>query len=687
MFQNVSVGKKVVGGFVFCLLILGLVLVESISAMKNSSDGFIQYRKLAADSHLASAVQSELMAATTSVRDFIITREEERLKGYAKHWKKITELVEEARKDGTDSDREMIIEEMAANLAQFNDTVDKIILSQADHQRLLNSIAEEGEALEQEIKTLLQLGGAENDPQALTVANAAVMHILSTRLYAARFIIYNDQRSVGRARLEMTLMKEGMEELSDLVQAPGKEQVLSRFSDMSDNYRKTFDSLVSVIFRRNALIRETIDRSGALVAANIREIVASVEAEQVALGSALQDGNSRSVTFVTTLSFAAFVIGSLLALAITRGITTPLGETVRAAERIANGDLSGEVTFAGRGDEIGELGKAFSRMNDYLRETAHAIERIADGDLSVEVSPLSTNDAMRNSVADMISNLRDLTREIQTAVRVLATSISQISATTSQLSASASETAASINETTTTMEEVKQTATLSSDKARTMAERAQKAAQVSQAGRKSTEDVGSAMAQITQKMDFIAQNIVSLSEKSQTIGDIITAVNDIADQSNILAVNASIEAARAGEEGRGFAVVAQEIRSLSEQSKASTSQVRDILADIQKATSSAVMVTEEGTKAVAAGEQQTTHAGEAIGTLAASVSDAARASAQIVASSQEQLAGIEQVAVALSNIREASGQNMEGASQLDNLVKDLDTLAGNLKSLVDRYKV
>ena len=78
-------------------------------------------------------------------------------------------------------------------------------------------------------------------------------------------------------------------------------------------------------------------------------------------------------------------------------------------------------------------------------------------------------------------------------------------------------------------------------------------------------------------------------------------INDISDQINLLSLNASIEAARAGEQGKGFAVVAQEIRSLAEQSKQATAQVRDILSDVQKATAAAVMATEQGSKAVDAG--------------------------------------------------------------------------------------
>ncbi len=84
----------------------------------------------------------------------------------------------------------------------------------------------------------------------------------------------------------------------------------------------------------------------------------------------------------------------------------------------------------------------------------------------------------------------------------------------------------------------------------------------------------------------------------------------------MLAVNAAIEAAKAGEQGKGFAVVAQEVKSLAEQSKQATAQVRTILNDIQTAMSAAVMATEQGSKAVDAGVKQSVEAGQAIRILA-----------------------------------------------------------------------
>ncbi|MDO8706310.1 MAG: methyl-accepting chemotaxis protein, partial [Sulfuricaulis sp.] len=179
-----------------------------------------------------------------------------------------------------------------------------------------------------------------------------------------------------------------------------------------------------------------------------------------------------------------------------------------------------------------------------------------------------------------------------------------------------------------------------------------------------------------------AESIVRLSEQSQAIGEIIATVNDLAEQSNLLAVNAAIEANKAGEQGKGFAVVAQEVKSLAEQSKQATAQVRTILGDIQKATSTAVLATEQGNKAVEAGVKQTTETGESIRLLADSIAEAAQAATQIAASSQQQMVGMDQVALAMENIKQASVQNVAGTKQAEAAAQNLHELGQKLNDLI-----
>ena len=423
-----------------------------------------------------------------------------------------------------------------------------------------------------------------------------------------------------------------------------------------------------------------------------------IRALTVELGNELLDRSREQITASAELAaqsvrlFAIFgglalVLGVALAVTLNRLISRPLKDLTTVAERVTVGDLSVNVSTDPRNDEVGVLARTFERMTQALRAMAGAAEQIAAGDLRSTVKPQSPNDVLGNAFARMAEDLRGQIRGLIEGANVLGSAAGEIVASTTQLASSASESAAAVSETTTTVEEVRQTAQVASQKAKYVSESAQKAAQISQSGRKSTEDVVAGINRIRQQMEAIAASMVRLSEQSQAIGQIMASVEDLAAQSNLLAVNAAIEAAKAGEHGKGFGVVAQEVKSLAEQSRQATNQVRTILSDIQKATAAAVMATEQGTKAVEAGSRQTEVAGEAIQALAGSVTEAAQAATQIAASSQQQLVGVDQVASAMESIKQASAQNVASAQQLENAARNLNELGQRLKQMVERYKV
>jgi len=281
---------------------------------------------------------------------------------------------------------------------------------------------------------------------------------------------------------------------------------------------------------------------------------------------------------------------------------------------------------------------------------------------------------------------RMITLQLRENIAQLSSTSAEILSTTSQVASGAAETAAAVSETTATVEEVKQTALAASQKAKYVSDSAQKASNISEAGRKSVEEAINGMNRIQEQMESIAESIMQLSEQGHAISEIIATVNDLAEQSNLLAVNAAIEAARAGEQGKSFGVVAREIRSLAEQSKQATAQVRTILGDIQKATNAAVLATEQGSKAVEAGVRQSTETGEAIHLLSTSISEAAQAATQIAASSKQQMVGMDQVAMAMVNIKQASEQNVAGTRQAELAAQDLYEMGSKLSVLVGDKK-
>jgi methyl-accepting chemotaxis protein len=324
-----------------------------------------------------------------------------------------------------------------------------------------------------------------------------------------------------------------------------------------------------------------------------------------------------------------------------------------------------------------------------MRALSQAAQRIAAGDLAVELPADGRKDetgVMTGSFRQMVHRLREMMRELGDGVTVLASSASEITASTSQVAASSAQTASAVAETSATAEEVKQTAKLASDKAQQVQDAAQKSVSASQTGLQAMDDSLVALRQIREQMEAMAQSILRLADQGMAIGEIIATVNDIADQSNLLSVNAAIEAARAGDEGSGFRVVAQEIRSLAEQSKQATVQVRALLGEIQKATGSAVMNTEQASKAVRSGVELTESAARSLRTIASTIHESAQAAAQIAASAQQQAVGMDQVAYAMQNINQASSQNVAASRQTESAAQGLQQLGLRLKGVVEQYQ-
>ena len=280
----------------------------------------------------------------------------------------------------------------------------------------------------------------------------------------------------------------------------------------------------------------------------------------------------------------------------------------------------------------------------------------------------------------------NISKNLRNSVNVLGTSSAEIKSTISEITVGTNETATSISETTTTVEEIRQTSMMAKDKAGKLMENSQQASQQAEQGLESSQQMMDAMDKIQDQMTFISETIMKLSEQNHSIGEITSTVADIADQSNLLAVNAAIEAAKAGEHGRGFTVVAQEIRSLAEQSKKSTAQVKEILNEIQRSTKQAVEAIQQGSEIVNEGGKLVQDDRKVVETLTETIEQAYQAAIQISSSSQQQLAGMDQIVPAMENIKQASEQNVTGMRQTQDAANKLNELGQSLQEILDRYK-
>jgi len=292
--------------------------------------------------------------------------------------------------------------------------------------------------------------------------------------------------------------------------------------------------------------------------------------------------------------------------------------------------------------------------------TAKIAGSIAHGDLSIAINTKSTDRGslltemkqMRNSLVDIVSQVRRGTQTITTASREIAAGNTDLSSRT-ELQAS------SLEKTASAMEELTSTVKQNADNAR---EANQLAATASDVARKG----GEVVSQVVGTMGEI-------NSSASKIADIIGVIDGIAFQTNILALNAAVEAARAGEQGRGFAVVASEVRNLAQRSAAAAKEIKTLIGD--------------SVEKIGRGSKLVGQAGVTMEEVVDSVKRVTDIMSDIAAASAEQSAGIEQVNLSIIEMDGMTQQNAALVEQAAAAFQSLQDQASELQRVVSIFKL
>ncbi len=384
-------------------------------------------------------------------------------------------------------------------------------------------------------------------------------------------------------------------------------------------------------------------------------------------------------TAIVTNIIAALIVILLLTGAIyaifERRIAAPVQHLLASAEKIADGDLTAEVTSE-HDDELGRLAAAIQTMAGDIRKVMRKISSTSEtlSAASEELSSTAEQSLQNmNNVAESVSEMAMGVQQQKGHIDDAATSVGSIDGSIGGVQRLALE-------------------TLTENQASIDAMNSNRASL--------SEAVGQ-MSSIRDRIDGARTAIVELGHHSEDIQQIVGTITSIAEQTNLLSLNAAIEAARAGEHGRGFAVVADEVRKLAEQSADAAERVAELIGKSTAFTKTAVSEMESSTEAVARGteavqntEQLFAQLVEHITKMSSDIQDVSRSVDSIARENNDVLSGTEK----LREIGEATAsdaaaitttvqQQQDAQKDIASASQSLAQMAMELQQLIGHFSI
>ena len=305
------------------------------------------------------------------------------------------------------------------------------------------------------------------------------------------------------------------------------------------------------------------------------------QANQYAMETHDSGMSSSTITIVimVVIGVLAVVVGTVLALYITKSITSAIVQLEIAAKKMSEGDFDVNINYQSK-DELGVLSDAMrstiATLKVVIQDIGNMLDEMAGGNLTIRTREESSYKGELRPILLAIRKMRDDLNSTMSNITLAADQVGagsdQVSNGAQALAQGATEQASSVQELAATINDVSQ--------------QVENTAEHAKIAKKENAQSHEQIQVCSQHMEELMRAMANIESKSQEIGKVIKSIEDIAFQTNILALNAAVEAARAGAAGKGFAVVADEVRNLAgksaEASKSTASLIEDTIAAVSE---------------------------------------------------------------------------------------------------------
>jgi signal transduction histidine kinase len=413
--QNINISTKIYLGFGVVLLLAVLVAGVGYQGLKSAEQAFSSYRKLARQTNADGRVQANMLMTRIFSKNFVIDANQKNIQGVRYRANQTLELIQETRSlAGADSGRQILLEDLEANLTRYVSEFEKItVLQEQRNQIVRNQLNIHGPEIEQNLTAIMTSALADGDTDAAYQAGITLRSLLLGRLYANRFLIDNDESSRSRAIREFRDLELNDIKLAEQLENPERKNLAAKVRSSQVAYFEAFDQVHRVIQSRNNIIRNELDRIGPDVARRIERLKLAIKNEQDRLGPEAEAALNTSVIISLVVSVVGIMLGVAAAAYIGRIISVPIQNLTSVAARIGAGDLDQNIDLD-RDDEIGVLAHSFSAMRDSVVEKVTTLEKEISERKRAESELSETHDNLERIVDERTKELaaaRDLAEQ------------------------------------------------------------------------------------------------------------------------------------------------------------------------------------------------------------------------------------------------------------------------------------